>query len=159
MAVNSSMVEQQLQPCQKSPMFGVSFRILQPTWLHYAHSGEAAPSHLLDTMKPTSSVGKNPTFPSPPSLKQYHWWILQPGEQREKRLAQITLTFQHELPQGAGRQRWLTTLIFISVLYNLCFLALSCKQAAPVHGVSVAEVLVLHNGNISIAYFLEWAQP
>lgn len=28
----------------------------------------------------------------------------------------------------------------------------------PVHGVSIAEVLVLHNGNISVTYFLEGAQ-
>lgn len=154
------MVEQQLQPCQKSPMFAVSFSVLQPTWLHYALSSEAAPSHMLDTMKSTPLVGKKiPTFPSQPSLKQYHWWILQPREHREKSLVHITLVFQQELLRGARRQRWLTTLIFISVLYNLCFLALSCKQAAPVHGVSIAEVLVLHNGNISITYFLERAQP
>lgn len=37
-------------------MFGVSFCVLQPLWLHYAHSGEPAPSHLLDNNNSTSLV-------------------------------------------------------------------------------------------------------
>lgn len=37
-------------------MFGVSFCVLQPLWLRYAHSGELAPSHLLDNNNSTSLV-------------------------------------------------------------------------------------------------------
>lgn len=58
------MAEQQLRPCQKTPMLGVSFCVLQLMWLHDAHSSEEAP-HLLDTTKSTFwwEGKKIPLFP------------------------------------------------------------------------------------------------